>query len=78
MRSDRRSPSFELLAEMQRVYPPLASSLTGGISLGVSPEEALRRLRELPDNAGLEALLRALGLETDGPSGSGGSAPPAV
>ena len=78
MSSYRRPAAFELFAEMQRVCPEVANSPMGGLTLVVSPEEALKRLRVLPDNAGLEALARALGHEPGGPPPSGSSAPPAV
>lgn len=67
---------LELLTEMQRVYPALAATGSGGLSLPLGLDEALARVRALPDNAGLQALARALGHEVDEPPTSDSPPPP--
>jgi hypothetical protein len=55
----------ELMAELVRVAPALASGKGMAFEFVGGVERALHIVRALPDAAGLDALLRALGYSED-------------
>ncbi len=54
-----------LFREVERVAPGHSSGGMTGFSLNVPPAEALAALQALPDGAGMEAVLRAMGHTPD-------------
>jgi hypothetical protein len=55
----------ELMAQLVRVAPALASGKGLAFEFVGGVERALQVVRSLPDGAGLDALLRALGYSDD-------------